>query len=92
MCGKISLSSKYGKLGGNMLSLSELNLIQQILKQGFIYSKYIGIEHEWEDKFPLECIVIHSGYVMVHTKYEDFPLGDYKNTWGLKKGEYKYNA
>lgn len=44
-------------------------------------------------KVNLKLIVfVYNGFVLITTDYEDFHLNDYKNTWGLKKGEYKYHA
>lgn len=74
------------------LSNEQLELIQLILEQGFIYSTFVGIDDEYEDEFRVDSIRIYNGFILIITPYEDFHLSDYKNTWGLKKGEYKYHA
>lgn len=74
------------------LSNEQLELIQLILEQGFIYSTFVSIDDEWETEFKVDSIRIFNGFVLITTSYEDFYLNDYKNTWGLKKGEYKYHV
>lgn len=68
------------------LSNEQLELIQLILEQGFIYSTFVSIDDEYEYEFRVDSIRIFNGFVLITTDYEDFYLNNYKNTWGLKKG------
>lgn len=40
------------------LSNEQLELIQLILEQGFIYSTFISIDNEWESEFKVNSIRI----------------------------------
>ena len=80
----IGIMSGYTKKRGlkqmGKLSNEQLELINLILEQGFIYSTFISIR-------------IYKFGVIITTPYEDFELSSYKITWGLKKGGgYKYHA